>query len=159
MKRLPEAVAAAQAALVKFNDPPRLFLQGDELVKLKCGGERAAKTSRVSMADLQGDLAFAARWLEQTEKGVKPIYPPTLLVHALIQRAAQWAPPLRQVIHVPVFGTEWKLLQEPGYHRGDQVYSGINHAPVDPVPETPDGQLVEEARRLITGDSWDSSHF
>jgi hypothetical protein len=48
-----------------------------------------------------------------------------------------------------MFGNDWRLLQEPGYHAADQVYYHPDHAPLPPVSSHPDSDDVAEARRLI----------
>jgi putative DNA primase/helicase len=149
LKQLPEAVAAAQQALAAYNDPPFLFEHNGELVKLVAADGQAPRLLPMRTADVQCELAYAARWFEQTEKGPKPIYPPAMVVHALVHRIGGCVPTLRQVVQVPTFGTNWQLLDEPGYHAADQVYYHPDHEPLPPISQKPDCDEVAEARRLI----------
>jgi len=162
MKRLPEAVAEAQAALVAYNAPPLIFQQDGELVRLTPGGNGSSGAGGpggalvlVSPADLRCDLAYAARWYERAgddDGGLKPIFPPPLIVHDLMRRAAAWAPPLRGVVRFPVFGNGWRLLDAPGYHADDGLYYAPDHATLPPVPDAPDDAAVAAARALICDD-------
>jgi putative DNA primase/helicase len=149
LKRLPEAVTAAQEALTAYNQPPVLFEYGGELVKLVASDGQALRVIPMKTADVQAELTYAARWTEKTPTETKAIYPPPLVVHALMQRLPQWAPPLRQMVHVPTYGKDWRLLQEPGYHSADQVFYHPDHQPLQPVSTHPSEEEVAEARRLI----------
>jgi hypothetical protein len=145
MKNIPEAVAAAEEALTAYNNPPRLFYRDGELVALK----PPFGLTQVNPKDLSCELGHAARWFEQTDDKVKPIYPPGLIVHDVLRRALRWAPPLRGVSGIPIFGTGWELLQRPGYHRWDEVVYQPNHAELPCVATEPADDEVTEARRLI----------
>jgi hypothetical protein len=151
-KQLPEAVAAARQALVAYNDPPFLFEHDGELVKLVAAAGQAPRLVPMRTADVQCELAYAARWFEQTDKGVKPIYPPGMVVHALMHRLGGCVPILRQVAHVPTYGEDWRLLCRPGYHPSDPVYYHPDHEPLPPVSTRPTCGDVAEARRLICDD-------
>jgi hypothetical protein len=149
LKQLPEAVAAAQAALAAYNDPPALFEHNGELVKLVAADGQAPRLVPMRTPDVQCELAYAARWFEQTEKGPKAIYPPVMVVHALAHRLGPCVPTLRRVAHVPTSGEGWRLLDEPGYHPADQVYYHPDHEPLPAVSPQPDCEDLAEARRLI----------
>jgi putative DNA primase/helicase len=148
MKRLPEAVATAQEALAQYNKPPTLFMQGDALIKLRICDQGIA-IAPITTTHLQSELTYAARWFEQTDKGIKATYPPALLAHTLFHRAMSWAPLLQEVVHVPIFGANWRLLLEPGYHSVDQIYYHPDHGGLPPVPETPTADELDAAKRLI----------
>lgn len=149
MKRLPEAVVDAQKALIAHNTPPTLFKHGCDLVRVLLTAGRAPALVPMKTVDLQAQLTFAARWFEQTGKEVKPIYPPSLLVNALMQRVHLWAPSLDEVVGIPIFDHNWSLMMQPGYHPGEQIYYHPTHPPVDPVPEHPSTAEVAEAVRLL----------
>lgn len=99
--------------------------------------------------DLSCELGHAARWFEQTDDKIKPIYPPGLIVHDVLRRAQRWAPPLCGVSGIPIFGIGWELLQRPGYHRNDEVLYQPNHTDLPCVATEPSDDEVTEARRLI----------
>jgi hypothetical protein len=149
LKRLPEAVAAAQQALQTQNDPPFLFDHGGELVKLVLVEGQAPELMPLRPVDLQCQLTYAARWFEQTDNGTKAVYPPMLVVHGLMQRLVEWALPLREVVRVPTFGKDWRLIQSPGYDPEEQIYYQPDDQPIPPVPAQPEEADVAEARRLI----------
>ena len=148
--RLPDAVAAALAALARYNDPPVLFHHAGEPVKLVLADRQPPLLAPMRSADVQCELAYAARWFEQRADGTShAIYPPAPVVHAVAGRLGQCLPPLRQVVRVPTFGQEWRLLDQPGYHAADQVYYHPDHGPLPPLAPHPDCDAVAEARRLI----------
>jgi putative DNA primase/helicase len=148
-KRLPEALAAAAHAMAAHNQPPTLFDHQGELVKLVLAQGQPPRLMPLKPADLQCELTYAAHWFELTDKGQKAIYPPPLLVSAMMRRLTGWAPPLRQLIGAPVFGENWRLINAPGYDAQNQVYYHPDHALLPPIPSQPDVQTVAEAVSLI----------
>lgn len=132
-KRLPDAIAEAALAMAAYNQPPTLFDHQGELVKLLLAEGQPPRLMPLKPADLQCELTYAAHWFELvTDKGEKPIYPPSLLVSAMMRRLTGWAPPLRQVIGAPVFGESWRLIDAPGYDAQNQVYYHPDHAALAP---------------------------
>src|SRR5258708_2941891 len=127
-KQLPEAVSAMTQALISYNDPPTLFDRDGQLVKLILGTGYFPELKILSISEFRCELAYAARWFEKSGSAVRAVYPPALVAHCLLSRREQWAPPLRAVVNLPVFGDGWKLLLEPGYHSRDQLYYQPNHS-------------------------------
>ena len=148
-KCLPEAVAAARDSVIAYNTPPTLFQHRGELVRLAVAHQGGPTIQPLNAADLQVELTYAARWFERSNRGVKPIYPPMLVVHDLLRRSAGWAPPLRDVIRVPVFGNDWRLLSDPGYHPADELFYHPDHAPLSSVSMVPEDEEIVEATRLL----------
>jgi hypothetical protein len=149
MKRLPEAVAAARQALLAYNDPPKLFVRDGDLVCLDIIDGRAPLIRTLSPSDLRCELTYAANWYEMGDAGVRPIYPPSLVVHQLMREAAQWAPPLCDVVGVPVVGRDGRLLLESGYHAREHLYYQPDHLPLPPISPRPAAEHVAEARTLL----------
>jgi hypothetical protein len=150
-KQLPEAATSAVSAMIARNDPPQLFMHNGQLVRLPRQGQTGPEISLLPMgiADLQEELAYAARWSEMTERGTKAIYPPSLVARDVLHRAADWAPSLREVVRVPIFGENWALLDGPGYQAHDHIFFQPNHGPLPSVPQVPSETELAEARRLI----------
>lgn len=144
MKRLPEA----REALVAHNNPPRIFERNGDLVILRQSAD-GQSLMPLSISDLQCELAYAARWYEQGEKDLKPVFPPSLVVRDLMRKASEWAPVLRDIVHVPVFGKDWRLLQEPGYHKADQLLYVPDHGSIPSVGTHPTRAQVRRARGLL----------
>jgi hypothetical protein len=149
MKRLPEAVEAAVTAMAAHNNPPTLFYHDGGLVKLVAGHGLSPTLRVLSTVDVQGILTYAARWFDASGSESKPIFPPSLLVKMVMGTASQWAPPLRQIVGVPVFGKGYRLLDCPGYHAEDQIYYCVDHLPILPVSSQPSAPEIAEAVRLI----------
>jgi hypothetical protein len=126
-----------------------LFEHNGELIKLLLADSQPPRVATMRTNDVQCELAYAARWFEQTDKGVRAIYPPPLVVNALMHRLGGCAPPLRQVVRVPTYGQDWRLIDRPGYHAADQIYYHPGHDALPPVPCIPTDHDVAEARRLI----------
>jgi putative DNA primase/helicase len=149
MKQLPEATRDAAAALVAVNDPPVLFERGGDVVALKVAGHGEPHLELVQIPDLQVHLAYAARWLEETEKGVKAVYPPGLVARDLLGRASAWAPPLEEIVRIPILGADWKLNLQPGYGRADKAYYAPNHGPLPAIHDAPSAEDLAAARGLL----------
>jgi putative DNA primase/helicase len=149
MKRLPETVEMAEQVLRDRNTPPVIFHRGGKLVKLTVDPLTGPAMVAINRSDLQCELACAARWLEATEKGVKPIYPPGLVTHELMRRSDHWAPGLRDVTRIPIFGKDWELLLRPGYYAADQILYHPDHLQLEPVVQRPTEEDVARARCML----------
>lgn len=152
LKRLPEAVALAQQALIAHNVPPTIFSHDGMLVRLGTGASTTPELVPIQSAELRCELTYAARWFESKDGVPKPIYPPSLLVRDLIRRASQWAPALRNVTRVPTYGADWNLIGQPGFHEVDQVFYHPDHQPIPPVPAHPGCAQVSQARHILCDD-------
>ena len=128
-KQLPEAVAEAVKALTAYNSPPLIFMYNRSLVRLAGQGtcDPNIELAVVGVPELQAELTYAARWFERTEKGDRPIYPPSIMARDILHRSATSAPRLREVVRVPVFGTGWQLLDVPGFYAADELLYEPNH--------------------------------
>jgi hypothetical protein len=152
LKCLPEAVDDAVVALVSYNgNRPTLFQRNGELVSWQAEGQFGDGPGLrvVDAAELQCVLTYVARWLEVSEGGVKPVYPPPMLVRDLVRRLSEWAPPLADVVHVPILGASGGLMFEPGYHSEQQILYTPNHQPLGHISAQPTHEDVARARQLL----------
>jgi hypothetical protein len=146
-KMVPEAVSAAIDAISARNEPPSLFYHAGELVMLNVQAD--ALLYKLGTSELACELTYAARWFEETANGQRAIYPPALIVRAVLMRAAIWAPPLLGIVRNPVFGLNWELILTPGYHTADQVFYAPNHGVLCDVPQCPSEVQVQTAKQLL----------
>jgi hypothetical protein len=147
-KMLPEAVTAAIQAMCARNQPPSLFLHASQLVKAGTAGSDVTLTA-MGISEMTCELAYAAHWFESTSSGIKGIYPPALVVKAVLMQAAMWAFPLSGIVRIPTFAPGWRPVTHPGYDFESQLLYAPNHGTIAEVPQTPSDAEVAAARQLI----------
>lgn len=157
--QLRDVVAAGIAALVAANEPPTLFVHGDALVRLDASADEKP-VKPLSKSQLRLSLSDAADFLNENvskdgEVTRKPAYPRPEVVESIQDHAGGWngVPTLKAVANVPVVTAASGLLTRPGFDPASGVYLlPAGHHDVDPVPERPDADDVEEAKELLLGE-------
>ncbi|HYH69321.1 MAG TPA: hypothetical protein VD866_31800, partial [Urbifossiella sp.] len=157
--QLREVVTPTLAALAAANEPPTLFGHGGVLIRLN--PESAEKpVTPMSKSQLRLALSDAADFVnEATSKSgevtQKPAYPRPEVVESIQDHPGGWpgVPELKAVANCPVVTAASGLLTRPGFDPASGVYllpSG--HHDVDPIPERPDADDVEQAKELLLGE-------
>jgi putative DNA primase/helicase len=157
--QLRDVVAAGLVALVAANEPPALFAHGDALVRLEPDADDKP-VKPLSKAQLRLTLSDAADFVTEVvskdgEVTRKPAFPRPEVVESIQDHAGGWRgiPSLKAVVNVPVLTAVSGLLTRPGFDAASGVYllpSG--HHDVDPIPERPDADDVEQAKELLLGE-------
>lgn len=75
---------------------------------------------------------------------------PATLAATLARKTWPGVPPLRGIVGAPVLRPDGTLLQRPGYDEATGLYLA-SRAPLDPVPDAPTAEQVEQARHFIFG--------
>lgn len=153
-----DVVGESLSALVRANDPPRVFVHGDMLIKLdpslSTGNIQTLGKNRLRLC-----LSQAADFHKEVkgadgETCLKPDTPDDKLVGSIMDHI-DWPglPRLTTVADVPVFTKASGLLTKPGFDAASGVYLlDSGYVLVDPVSDSPDGHEVEAARDLILDD-------
>jgi hypothetical protein len=150
-KGLAETTDQAWAALLAANSPPVLYRQGDVLVRVAKDTKTGGPCLRVfNHHRMRLRLARVAEWVRSGKGGLKPVFPPTAVVDALLADDDAALPVLRRIVSVPVFAPDGRLLDALGYDGP----SGILYLPAEglnlpAVPEVPSEVDVVKARELV----------
>jgi putative DNA primase/helicase len=111
--------------LLDANVPPSLFSNNGRLVRVVEGLDRS-RIEQVTAKSLYKKLVGLADWIKQSGIGSKPSSPPSAVVQAIIEEPDKGFPELVGVSNVPVFGSGWELVNEPGYNEITRMYLGHN---------------------------------
>jgi hypothetical protein len=142
----------AWAAVLRANDPPKLFLRSGALVRLRSGQE-APRIELVDQAIAFGHLARIARWVRVYEDNRVYGAPDSDVARDMIPNPRSDLPELDSIVSVPVFDREGALLERAGYHPSARLWhhksSGLDPGP---IPEVPSADEAREALALLLED-------
>jgi hypothetical protein len=129
-------------ALRQYNQPPRLFTQGDRIVHVT--GNDQKEVGKDLFAD---HISRAADFFRMTQAGPRYADPPMRLVRRMRQKAKEKLPELRGIIEVPVLKEDGSVASEPGYDEQTQLI----YAPEDGFepPQVPPEPTDEEVRQAV----------
>jgi len=159
-RSLPEVTEACLDALARANDPPELFQHGNSLVRIR-HTEFGSFLENLNIDSLRGHMARAATFIRFPRKKEgdlgkqKPIiaFPPWDVakdILALPSWPLDQIPPLRGIIHSPVFTADGSRIDQPGYHRQGQLwYEPDRDLNVPTVSASPSDAEVAEAKRWL----------
>jgi hypothetical protein len=136
-RQLRDIVADTWQAVLAANDPPRLFVRGGVLVRVK-HDEAGARLEALDEAATYGLLARVGDWVQVTDEGAEAVFPPHDVARDLLAYPSQKLPRLEEVIAAPVFGRNGQVLERAGYHEGDRVWLELPEGlDLPSVPATP----------------------
>lgn len=107
--------AEAVAALETANDPPKLFVQGGRLTRIRTDEYGQPVVEAVSESAMRYLIARSAECVIATKNGDVPKAPPAHLVQDVMACPAWPFPPLVGVTEVPVLRADGSVLACPGY--------------------------------------------
>ena len=136
---------------MRANDPPRLFQDGGDLVRMLAKADGPIATQPLTVDRLRHEIARAADWYQTNGGGAEiPAKPPKDVAADMLADPAPPLPRLEHVVSSPIFLPTGELLVQPGYHEQEAVYYKPSPGLVVPaIPEQPSPQQVEAARNLI----------
>jgi hypothetical protein len=144
-----DLVHEAWRVVLEANNPPRLFRQGTSLVALQTTKDMPFLHS-LDETHVLSHLIEVADWLKASDEKEANAWPPPKLCSLIAGCPDSRLPEIESVIEFPVFGSNEKLVTEPGYHPDDLLWF---HQPAnlhfDPVPSEPTQDDVEAARKLL----------
>lgn len=145
-------IKTASAAPVENESAP-LFVRDGRLVRLQKPRKGAPILSDVGETCVFGYLLREADWVQVSEDGKHPVFPPKDASRDLIAYPPPAIPKVEAVITTPVFGRDGRLIVEAGLHETDRLWleadASLN---VGVIPESPTPEEVAAARRLIIDD-------
>jgi hypothetical protein len=149
----------ALAAVLRANDPPRLFQRGELLTRLRRGhGTRPPRLEVMADHALRGHLGRVANWVVVKTNRDGDYYeedaPPMEVVKDM-SALPGWdgVPYLEALIECPAYGRDGALVDRPGYHPAAMLwYEPAPRLEVPPIPDRPTPEDVEAARKLLLED-------
>jgi len=135
---------------------PHIFQRGPDLARIVKMRDRI-QPDHLDVSTLRAHLLRRFIFREEESDGEggveeKPISKPRrdLLTNVLSQPGWMF-PDLESVARNPVYGQDWQLKAEDGYHPGAKMYVDTGDVDID-VPDEPTDAQVDEARALIVDD-------
>jgi len=143
-------------AIHETNDPPRVFVRGGRLVRVRPDERHRPSIEALSAVSLRHYAALAATYniLRVTADGERrrETFPPKDAVVDLLERDAWSFPPLRAVSAAPVVRPDGTIHARHGYDPATGYFHWSPGDRVPPIPRHPDmaertaaGELVAEA--------------
>jgi len=143
---------AAAAGAVEPCDAP-LFVRGNALARLERAESGGAGLLDASETVVFGYLLREADWVQVTEHGKQPVFPPKDVPRDLVAFPPAGLPTIDTVTATPVFGRDGRLIVEPGCHEADRVWLDRDPAlQVGEIPACPSADEVATARSLFLDD-------
>jgi putative DNA primase/helicase len=152
---LPIIAADTWKALLDANEPPQVFVQGRELMRLECDHTEALIAVQLTRERLRHRLARIAKFFvpevhDGGVEGQRIVLPPMWLVDDLLARPEPPLPPLARITEAPVFGPDGTLQTTPGYHPASRTfYAPPRGVKIPDVPTRPSRDDVTLANLLI----------
>ena len=142
--------AEAWVALLSANDPPRLFRQGNLLVRLEVDDGGRVCTRPLTIDRLKHELARVARW---PRSGRGPAVPPEVVCRDILASPDPALPRLTQITAAPIFAPSGSLQTTPGYcPESGAYYQPPKGFSLRPISEKPSQAEVDKARYIITNE-------
>lgn len=158
---LPSILEAVTDAVMKWNNPPRLFFDETSERIVRLAWPRSEQESpnpnhlvlrTVTVDSYRNILANAAHWVRFVGKNAREVFPPLDTVRAALADAHDrpFLPPLRAIVYAPTFAPNGRLLK-PGYDGETHLwYAAQDDDPDDDVDADPNAlegaiALVNEA--------------
>ena len=149
-------IAAFWRVLIEANDPPTVFTYGDNtLFKVQ---ELTKRAEGLGADRLRLRLIRKATWVKKMGKMKFPVSvkPDTDLLKMMLvddDTLARRMPRLKAIVRAPVFSSDGRLVQEPGYDAESGIYLALaDGLAVPPVSPEPSQDEVDRARGLLLDD-------
>lgn len=107
---LARSAAAAWAALVPHNDPPRIFRRGGALVRLRRHEDGRLAIETLGVDQLRHTMARVTDWHVVRGKRAVPAYPPVPVIRDMLAQPDPPVPGLDRIASVPILGVDGAVL-------------------------------------------------
>lgn len=149
-RQLRDISQTAWNALLRSNDPPKLFTRGGELVRVRSDETGRPIVELATDAIIRNLLSAAADFFRATSTVSVAVNPPAHVAKDILSKEGWDVPVLAGVIEAPVVRADGSILDEPGYDPA----SGLYYAPspklaVPLLAEVPTRFEIEAAVRLL----------
>lgn len=142
---LSELTDHAISALLRTNDPPRIFLHASGLARLQTNEEGYRTLVHLEMHGLRNEMARAAIWRKRVRGQIVSTFPPREVVENVLATPQLPFPPIRRIVTVPFFDRSGELVVADGYHDPSKVYLAKEVV----VPDFPLNPTSHETREAV----------
>lgn len=144
----------AWGALLKENDPPKLFVRNWVLTEIRVDPKGQAKLFEVSEASLRGKLDRSAHWVRSRKNGDEVVttttQPPLYVVKDMLVEPNMPLPSIQGITYTPIYGPDGTLETQPGYHQSSELYYiDQKQREIPEVSPTPTQAEVKKAVDLL----------
>lgn len=151
---LGEITEKAIDALKIWNNPPKIFERGGEIVRITEDESGRPVIQKADEYVIRRCMEESANWLRErkTQAGLFyfPVFPPLDVVRNLIAAPTLPVPALAGTIEIPTIRADGSIITAPGY----DAATGLYYAP-DPqlkipnIPKNPNQQEIDQAVELL----------
>lgn len=142
----------ATQALLVWNDPPKIFSdRSGALFRVQVVDGEIARVG-INSDELRGWMSESARWRKETKSDEIAVYPDVSVAKDIWLRKATAFPQLDQVVRIPVFDKDMKLVQDPGYHASSKLFVSLHDLRIPEINMKPTKAEVAKARGLFLDD-------
>ncbi len=151
-RQLSDVIDETWQVLIVQNDPPRLFVSAGKLSRL-VDGDNGPCIEHLELDSAYGLLVRAADWMVQRRKNLVHAQPPKDIARDILTNPHLDLPRLEAVVTTPVFDRDWRLLNQPGYHRDAKVWLHLPEgASRLDIPMRPTADDLAAARSVLVDD-------
>jgi hypothetical protein len=152
-RHLRDIAADTWDALGRANEPPNLFQRGHLLVDIILDDQGQPALRTLDKPALKGIMDRVADFMVLGDEGLTPARPPGDVVADMMADKELLLPALHGVIAAPVLAPPGIIVTTPGYQQETRFYLNLEKGLfIPPVPESPDGLIVAQARSLLLDD-------
>lgn len=149
-RQLREMTGEVLESLYRKNDPPRLFVRGGLICRVRQDEQGRPIIEELSDHALRGEMERAANFIRDTKTGRQPIPPPMTVVKDVQSRPGWRFPPLEGVIRAPVLRPDGSILDQAGYDGATRlVYWPATDLEIPRIPDRPATEEVQSALGLV----------
>ena len=146
-RRLREITADSHQAIVRANTPPKTFVRGGSIVRIKIDEKQQVSIDEIKVYGIRHLLERSANFIGENEK---PVVPPMNVVHDILAMGNWDFPPLVGIVETPVLRPDGTILSKSGY----DPFTGLYLQPdpklvIDLIPEHPSREQVRSALSLL----------
>jgi hypothetical protein len=152
-RELPDITADAFKAVLVANNPARIFQHGPDLARIQVNQDtKQPIIQNLSVDALGGEMARAAKWIDQGRKGDTFVMPPIRVVKDFATMPGGWSgiPNLKAITEAPMVRPDGTILDVAGYDEMTQTYyQPSDTMPSLPIPEHPTVETVAKCRDIL----------
>jgi len=142
----------AKQALLRANNPPRLFERGGVLTRLRFDADASMPFFEpLGDGGMIDELSRAARWVKATKTAWVDCLLPDQLIRVFKGQPDCGLPVVRSIIETPTFSAEGGLLDKSGYQPAARVWLQSSIGPMT-IPDKPTSQQVQAGKTLFLSD-------
>ncbi|MCC6672175.1 MAG: hypothetical protein IT458_14025 [Planctomycetes bacterium] len=148
-RQLPEVVAEAWRAVIGAGEPrrPSVLQRSGRLVRVT----PSRGIEILGEPELRAVLVRVAKWYRRSGDDQIDCTPSKVILQDMLALPADTLPSVDRIVGFPVYDRDGRLLLEPGYYAGEQLWyepSGVSAAGLG-APERPSSEQVVQARALL----------